>query len=663
MEYRREIDGLRTLAVMPVIFFHAGFSFFSGGFVGVDVFFVISGYLITGIIIRDLDRSRWSLLDFYERRARRILPALALVILCCWPVAWVIMLPLEMKDFAQSVSAAALSVSNVLFFLESDYFGAAAELKPLLHTWSLGVEEQFYILFPPLLALMWLWPLPRRVYVLIFLAVISFLLCVTLVDSYPSAVFYLLPFRAWELLAGGFCALWHSKHPHQGKGLPALLGLAALILSILLFDSSTPFPSAYALLPVTGTCLLLLFSSPSNMTGRLLCLPPMVGIGLVSYSAYLWHQPLLAFGRLYSPDPLSGPMLLGLSLASLPLAYLSWRFVEQPFRHRGEGALVPTRALVMSLSIGLIGLGAITGAVGSLREGWAGRYTAEQQAFLDANTWSRRCLFTRVDPLGNLPDETCSFPAQGQEYGKVAFVGDSVMSSLTPGLIDVFTERGYRVEQFTYSHCTLHRRHHLDNIDAAGCPAFISEVVDYIAENEFDLVLTASNYMGFFADGGHNIIDDRDAVARDEGLRTDMAETIAATKARLILIHPYPRPEINILSRAVRELRTHGRLSPYSVDQATFEAQNAYPLKALMESVPPNTLHVNLTSEFCDGMRCEFIHDGAPVLSDRLHFTYHGVHDLVRPQLNKVLDLEPSLFAPRLRSPTGGTARATAVAR
>lgn len=217
MDYRREIDGLRAIAVSSVILFHAGLNTFAGGYVGVDVFFVISGYLITSIIIRDLDRQKWSLLNFYESRARRILPALIFVILCCWPAAWLIMLPLEMKDFAQSVAAAALSGSNILFWWETDYFATSGELKPLLHTWTLGVEEQFYLILPLLMVAIWAWPVSRRIWALVIISLISFASCVALVHSSPNAVFYLLPFRAWELLAGALCAFWHSYNTRNGK--------------------------------------------------------------------------------------------------------------------------------------------------------------------------------------------------------------------------------------------------------------------------------------------------------------------------------------------------------------------------------------------------------------------------------------------------------------
>ena len=198
MYYRREIDGLRAVAVLPVILFHAGFELFSGGFVGVDVFFVISGYLITTIIINEMDDGKFSLLNFYERRARRILPALFFVVLCCIPFAWFLLLPSDMKDFSQSLVAVSTFSSNILFWRESGYFDTAAELKPLLHTWSLAVEEQFYILFP--LFLMAAWRFGKRAIVWTLIASFAISLAVAHWGAYnkPGDAFFLLPTRAWE---------------------------------------------------------------------------------------------------------------------------------------------------------------------------------------------------------------------------------------------------------------------------------------------------------------------------------------------------------------------------------------------------------------------------------------------------------------------------------
>jgi peptidoglycan/LPS O-acetylase OafA/YrhL len=223
LSYRREIDGLRTVAVLPVILFHAGVSVFPGGFVGVDIFFVISGYLITTIILREIEEGQFSIIDFYERRARRILPALFLVMLCCLPFAWFKMLPFQLEAFGKSLIAVVLFISNILFWREDNYFRAASEEKPLLHTWSLAVEEQYYIFFPIFLVLLWRFG-PRAVAPTIFAAVVFSLAAAEWgARNMPSASFYLIPTRAWELLVGSLTACWMIRRPRI-DGLPAEIG-------------------------------------------------------------------------------------------------------------------------------------------------------------------------------------------------------------------------------------------------------------------------------------------------------------------------------------------------------------------------------------------------------------------------------------------------------
>ena len=232
MKYRPEIDGLRALAVIPVILFHAGFELFSGGFVGVDVFFVISGYLITTILIDDIENKRFSIVNFYEKRARRILPAMFFVMLVCIPFAWMLMMPSQMTDFSQSLVAVSLFSSNILFWLESDYFAAATEQKPLLHTWSLAVEEQYYVLFPIFLILAWRYGKNRAFGMIVVMAAISLLLSEWGWRNKTSANFYLAPTRAWELLAGSITAFIVQKRGVQKNNFLALLGLSAIIFSI-----------------------------------------------------------------------------------------------------------------------------------------------------------------------------------------------------------------------------------------------------------------------------------------------------------------------------------------------------------------------------------------------------------------------------------------------
>lgn len=338
VKYRPEIDGLRTIAVVPVILFHAGFEAFSGGFVGVDIFFVISGYLITTILINEHDDGRFSLIKFYERRARRILPALFFVILCCLPFAWLWLLPDDFVDFGKSLIATALFGSNIYFWADSGYFSTANELKPLLHTWSLAVEEQFYIFFPLALMLFWRFGWRFLIGLLILVFVVSLSVSHWAAFHKPDANFYLLPTRAWELLIGSFCAFWLQKRSLPTASpvthLFGLTGLGLIAYAILFFDGTTPFPSLYALAPTAGTALIILFAGKGTLTGAILSLKPMVGIGLVSYSAYLWHQPIFAFARHRSLLEPSQELMLGLSVLSLILAFLSWKFVEAPFRDK-----------------------------------------------------------------------------------------------------------------------------------------------------------------------------------------------------------------------------------------------------------------------------------------------------------------------------------------
>ncbi|EGM78155.1 Putative acyltransferase [Rheinheimera sp. A13L] len=342
MEYRREIDGLRAVAVLPVILFHAGFNIFSGGFVGVDVFFVISGYLITTIIIAELDRGNFSLINFYERRARRLLPALFFVIFACLPFAWFYLLPQEMRGFSQSLIAVVLFASNIFFWQTSGYFEVTSELNVLLHTWSLAVEEQYYVLFP--LFLMATWRFGKRwVFVLLLiLLLISLFVADWASTAMPVAAFYLLPTRGWELLAGSLSAFYMSRRSlhapwvggHYFNSLASSLGILLIAYAVLFFDKQTPFPGFYTLIPVVGSVLVILFATEKNLIGKLLGHKVFVGVGLVSYSAYLWHQPLFAFARIQSPGKSGAEVFVVLTALTLFLAYFSWRYVEQPFRNR-----------------------------------------------------------------------------------------------------------------------------------------------------------------------------------------------------------------------------------------------------------------------------------------------------------------------------------------
>ncbi len=336
MRYRPEIDGLRAVAVVPVLFFHAGFSAFSGGFVGVDVFFVISGYLITSLIYSDIKSNTFSIVQFYERRVRRILPALLLISLICIPPALLLMMPEEFKTFSKSLAAVQIFSSNILFWQESGYFEPAAELKPLLHTWSIALEEQFYLFFPLFLLLFKKLNTGKMVVLLLTVTFLSLGLAEYTSRYDSSANYYLLPSRAWELSVGAILAIslpLRKETSQSFSSWASLLGLAMIIYSVFSMNKAVPFPSIVTLIPVLGTALIIAYSKPANVTGKILCWKPMCGLGLISYSTYLWHQPLFAFARLREGVISPGNYFI-LIFISIILAYFSWRFVETPFRNR-----------------------------------------------------------------------------------------------------------------------------------------------------------------------------------------------------------------------------------------------------------------------------------------------------------------------------------------
>lgn len=351
MTYRPEIDGLRAIAVLAVILCHAGWGLFGGGFVGVDIFFVISGYLITGILMAELAQGRFSLARFYERRARRILPALVVMVLACVPFAWALMLHQQFFEFADSITAVGLFLSNLEFWRQSGYFALEAAAKPLLHTWSLGVEEQFYLLFPLLLWLLWRMGRPAVVPVLALMALVSLAASEWGWRNAPDANFYLIPFRAWELLAGALCRLLLPPRAQDGLALP---GLAMIAVSIVMFTDQTPVPGLWALLPVGGTVLVLGFAGPGTLAGRALSLPPMVGVGLISYSAYLWHQPVFAFARLWNVGEPAPLVMAALTVLGLALGWASWRWVETPFRRKPVPVLATRRRLFWAAGLSLL---------------------------------------------------------------------------------------------------------------------------------------------------------------------------------------------------------------------------------------------------------------------------------------------------------------------
>ena len=498
MQYRREIDGLRAIAVLPVMFFHAGFESFSGGFVGVDVFFVISGYLITTILLSELEGGEFSVVKFYERRARRIMPALFLVMAVCLPFAWLWMLPSDMKEFSNSLQAVTVFGSNLLFWRESGYFETAAELKPLLHTWSLAVEEQFYVFFPLFLLLTWRFGKRSIVAILIATSLASLALAHWNILNDVSANFFLLPTRAWELALGSFIAFYlagnnRAEFSQATNQVLSLSGLLMLAYGIFAFSKATPFPSAYALIPTIGTALVIMFARPPTLVGALLGSRVLVGVGLISYSAYLWHQPLFAFARhknIYEPD---GATYSALIAAALLLAGLSWRYVEQPFRQKD---VVP-RKHVFSFAVAGSLVFLAVGTIGHFTQGYYFRDNLEQK--MQAAEYRIRINFG-LDQNCNHSQAGFAAACSTSPEPEVLLWGDSYAMHLANALLA--SNPGIKLIQMTASSCgpivgIAHGAGKYSEKWARDCMANNDQVIEYARNSKSLKYVVISSPFGY----------------------------------------------------------------------------------------------------------------------------------------------------------------------
>ena len=337
MQYRSDIDGLRAVAVLPIVVFHAGMSALPGGFIGVDIFFVISGFLITSIIVREIDGGHFSLLDFYHRRVARIFPALFAMLAAAFVAALFIMLPQEIRAASREIAASLLFASNLWFWRTANYFDVSSDEKLVLHTWSLGVEEQFYLLFPVFLLACHRYGKIGLKYWIYALGAVSFVLSVVAVEMWPTAAFYLLPSRAWELALGA--ALVFAPRPVSGWAARSmgLAGLGLIVAGLLALDGGSAFPGAAALLPAGGAALLIL-SGPGSISSNVLSFAPLRFVGQISYSLYLWHWPIIVLYRLHQGQPAGALPVIGLIAASLAAAVLSRHLIEVPFLRMLRGA-------------------------------------------------------------------------------------------------------------------------------------------------------------------------------------------------------------------------------------------------------------------------------------------------------------------------------------
>lgn len=645
MKYRREIDGLRAVAVLPVILFHAGISAFGGGFVGVDVFFVISGFLITTIIVSEFEKGSFSVARFYERRLRRIIPALFVVLAVCVPAAYILMSPSELKDFSQSLVSVPLFGSNVFFWLKSDYFGPNAELFPLLHTWSLSVEEQFYLFFP--LFLLFFLRSGRRVAVwaVFSLLIASLALAQWAVSFFPVPSYFSLPTRGWELAIGAVAALVSLKKMDYVRGRTrealAFLGLASILASVFFFDKNTPFPSTYALLPTIGAVLIILFAHAETIVGRWLGSKILVGVGLISYSAYLWHQPLFAFARIHSNREPPAAVFSLLIAATMVLAYISWRFVEQPTR-KAKWNRATLFSGVAAGSLFFI----FVGAAGHFTHGFSGwKLTREQASILNtASPSPKRAECHSGERHQIAPKDACEYFSGAATW---ATFGDSHSVELAFALAKKLEMRDISLKHFSFSGCK-------PSFGVAAsqepCSEWTKQAIDYIVKSREITTVVVSYRINAWLFGEHEGVYPLLPSAVGESQRmarwlsyVELVRVLAASgkKVFLVLQAPeLPRPVEALVFKAVGEANVTG------VSMDWWEKRTRF-LREHLKDIPNTVTVVDPSKLFCERETCYAVRNGVSLYFDDDHMSVAGA-ELVAGKIVEAFFNEHKVSATKL---------------
>ncbi|ODU50476.1 MAG: hypothetical protein ABS92_02925 [Thiobacillus sp. SCN 63-374] len=453
MKYRSDIDGLRALAVLPVVLFHAHVPALSGGFVGVDIFFVISGYLICSIIASELQHGNFSIIRFYERRCRRILPALFAMFAIVVGIAFFVLLPPDMMGFCRSLVAATFFVSNIFFWRSSSYFDGASEFKPLLHTWSLGVEEQFYIFMPLILFSIARWSKFRFAPWLLALSVLSLALSVWGLTHAPTATFYVLPTRFWELAVGALVALGLSNRPisRTAREVIGVVGFGMIIYSITMLSEESPFPGWNALFPCLGAAAIIYAGrSGDSVVSGFLSTTPLVFVGKISYSLYLWHWPLLSLAKYQAARELSPMETAAVLMVALLAAIASFRYVETPFRQKSHFF---NAQIIFSGSFSVMALALIVGTAGIFSQGFSYRYPnfVRQKISGEERYNYHTCFLDEGQTFQDWHGKNC-FLTKGRGP-TVLLWGDSFAAHYAPGIVDQTQYITVDYLQYTASAC------------------------------------------------------------------------------------------------------------------------------------------------------------------------------------------------------------------
>ncbi|MFN7225135.1 MAG: acyltransferase family protein [Paracoccaceae bacterium] len=670
-QYRPEIDGLRAIAVLGVVLYHYNLGALAAGFAGVDVFFVISGFLIGGIILDQRAAGTFRFKTFYLRRLRRIIPALLVMMLLTIPVAALLMSPHDLRYFGGGALAALLFVSNLWFFNRIDYFDPAASRDPLLHTWSLGVEEQFYFFIPLILVVIGV-RRPRVTWAAVGLIFVASLIWM-LKDhrTYHAAVFYMIHYRAWELAAGVLTAMALRANPAAARGTVSTVlstaGLALVVGSLFFTPRDAFWPGPWTLLPIVGTVLLLGFPTPDSPAFRILTWKPIVWIGLLSYSLYLYHQPLHSLAEIgLGNESLSVVIRAGLFVLALVLAGLSWHFVEQPFRHgalsKRSGALVLGGMTVVLLSFAI---------GGHVTEGYPKRLPVDARAAIrfeqsEPPTY-RQCARGMIDGVRFGTPEACIHGAEARP-ATVAIWGDSHAASIAQPLGEALVRHGLAIHEYTLGGCppisgviSIYQLTNTADRNDKKCAEYVANLLDFMrADRDIRVVVLYAywnNYTerrDFDAGNGRIKTDNLYALpvgasigmteqdrlaALAEGLETVIQTLLEAGKVVLI-IDPLPEPAFDVPQTYAWAL-WKGQVSEadVSVPRAAFDNYSIL-MRRILDNLPahPALFRQNLSESFCDAAgRCELVAENGDVLfRDLNHLSLAGSARVVDKIADKI---------------------------
>ncbi|MGY2294226.1 acyltransferase family protein [Pseudomonas yamanorum] len=650
LKYRPDIDGLRAIAILSVVIFHAFPSMLPGGFAGVDVFFVISGFLISSIIFKSLDRGNFSFIDFYSRRAKRIFPALVVVLLATYVFGWFTLLPDEFKQLGRHIAAGTIFLQNFNLLGESGYFDTSSELKPLMHLWSLAIEEQFYLVYPLIIWAVWRSGI-NVMFTVLALCLISFGLNIYGVSTDPVGTFFSPQTRFWELLAGAILAYFYYSRSKSSEGKGAarvfggavnstisLIGLGLIVGSVAFLKSGDIFPGWWALLPVIGTAMLI-FSGPHALVNRtLLNNRFMLFIGVISYPLYLWHWPILSFARIMESAVPSWGIQVGGVLLSVLLSWLTYRFIESPIRFGAQTSLKPAILWVLMLCVG--GVGYATFA----RDGIPSR-VQELASNNNQFNWGELANETCRKAYPSFwPIDHCSMTRDGDP--SVMLIGDSHSDHIRLGLSEAMAKVNENLLNLGVSGCTpfynvtSHPRGVRD-----WCSIYINKAIELAVNTESvkTVVLSSRGPMYLTGNGydegddlihhdrvlelvGHPEVTDYAAVF-EAGMRNTFTMLAAAGK-QVVFVLDVPELGFSPMSCVdSRPLRLTNKVkSPCAISRAEVDSRNKEykeVVDKVMKDFPAVTLF-DTQAKLCDSEWCWAMIDGQVMYRDDDHLSAKG---------------------------------------